>query len=94
MTPNEKQDVNDFRPGLEENVRRVVAISALRRIHKLIAEREREMRLLKTRVVPIAFFVMLVIAVLVWLYFNPYVWAADIPDHSVPMCGPPGSVTI
>ena len=94
MTPNNERDVNDFRPGLEENVRRVVAISALRRIHKLIAEREREMRLLKTRVVPIAFFVMLVIAVLVWLYFNPYLWAAGIPDYSVPMCAPAGSVTI
>jgi hypothetical protein len=77
MEPDtEKKDANDFRPALEENVRRVVAISALRRIHRLIAERERELRLLRTRVLPIALAVMLVLAVLIWLYFNPWTGGA------------------
>lgn len=76
MAPNTEKDVNDFRPALEENVRRTVAISALRRIHKLIAEREWEMRLLWTRVLPIAAAVMLVLAALIWLYFNPWSGAA------------------
>ena len=67
-----KKDANDFRPALEENVRRVVAISALRRIRRLIAEREWEIRLLWTRVLPVAVAVMLVLAALIWLYFNPY----------------------
>ena len=92
MTPNNERDVNDFRPALEANVRRVVGIATLRRIHKLIAEREREMRLLRTRVVPIAFAAMLVVAALIWLYFNPYLWMTGAP--ALPMCGPPGSVTI
>lgn len=91
MTPNNEQDVNDFRPALEENVRRTVAISALRRIHKLIAEREWEMRLLWTRVLPIAAAVMLVLAALIWLYFNPW---SGVATYSVPMCAPAGSVAI
>jgi hypothetical protein len=72
MEPKPERDVNDFRPALQENVRRVVAISALRRIHRLIAEREWEMRMLWTRVLPVAAAVMLVLAALIWLYFNPY----------------------
>jgi len=74
VAPDKQQDVPDYREALEENVRRTVAISALRRIHKLIAEREREMHLLRTRVVPIAAIVLILIAVLIWIFGNPYRW--------------------
>jgi hypothetical protein len=94
MTPNTERDVNDFQPALQENVRRVVAISALRRMHRLIATWEEEKRILRRRVLPIAAVLMLVLAALIWLFFNPYLWAANAPDYSVPMCAPEGSVTI
>ena len=94
MTPNTEQDVTDYREALDANVRRVVGFAALRRIHKLIATWEEERRILRTRVVPIAAAVMLVLAALMWVYFNPYLWTAGIPDYSVPMCAPAGSVSI
>ena len=74
MTAINEKEANEFRPALEENVRRVVAISALRRIHKLIAEREWEMRLLWTRVLPIATVVLILVAILIWIFGNPYRW--------------------
>ena len=94
MTPNAEKDVNDFRPALEENVRRVVGIVALRRIHKLIATWEEEKRILRTRVVPIAAAVMLVLAVLIWIFGNPYLWMVGAATYTVPMCAPAGTVAI
>ena len=75
MTPNSEREVTDYRPALEANVRRTVAIATLRRIYKIIAEREREMRLLRSRVLPIAAIVTTIIAALIWIYANP--WAAN-----------------
>jgi hypothetical protein len=70
MTPDNDRDAD--RVAREENVRRVVAFAALRRIHKLIATREEERRILRTWIVPVAAVVMLVLAVLIWYYANPY----------------------
>ena len=83
MAPNNEQNVNDFRPVVEENVRRIVGIAALRRIRRLIDEREEEMRLLRTRVVPMAAVALFVIAALIWILFNPWSGVAIDPCVTV-----------
>jgi hypothetical protein len=77
-------DAND-REVIESNVRRIVGIAALRRIHRLIGDREETDRALRNFVAPIAAFVMILVAVLIWTYGPRF---AE-PKGPLPECAPP-----
>ena len=72
MTPKTGQSVTDDREAIESNVRRIVGITALRRIHKVISDHRDEEQIMRTRVAPIAAIVMIVIALLIWTFGSPY----------------------
>lgn len=91
MTPRTEQSVTDDREMIEPNVRRIVGITALRRIHKVISERRDEERIMRTRVAPIAAIVMIVIALLIWTFGSPYTDEARAP---LPECSPPRNQNI
>ena len=86
MTPHTEPSVTDDREMVESNVRRIVGITALRRIHKMISDRRDEERIMRNRVVPIAAIVMIVIALLIWTFGSPYTDEAHAP---LPECSPP-----
>ena len=86
MTPNPEQGVTDDREVIQSNVRRIVGFAALRRIHKLVAERQDEERIMRNRVAPIAAIVMVVIAALIWTFGSPYPNEDRTP---LPECSPP-----
>ena len=92
MTPNPEQSVTDDRELIESNVRRIVGITALRRIHKLISERHDEERIMRTVVAPIAAVVMIVVAVLIWHFGSPRM--ADDATAPLPECSPPRNQNI
>jgi hypothetical protein len=91
MTPNTGQSVTDDREMIESNVRRIVGITILRRIHKLISERRDEEQIMRTLVAPIAALAMIVIAALIWTYGSP---RADPTFAPLPECSPPRSQNI
>jgi hypothetical protein len=91
MTPHTEQSVTDDREMIESNVRRIVGMTALRRIHKLISERQDDDRILRTYVAPIAAVVMIVIAALIWTYGSPRSEPATGP---LPECSPPRNQNI
>ena len=64
-------DAANDREVIESNVRRVVGFAALRRIHKIIADRQEEERVLRTLVAPVATILMIVVAALIWSYGSP-----------------------
>lgn len=86
MTPDTERNVADDREVIESNVRRIVGIAALRRIHKLISDRKDEERVMRNVVAPIAAAVMIVIAVLIWHFAGPYM---DDEAGPLPECAPP-----
>lgn len=86
MTPGTEQNVTDDREVIQSNVRRIVGFAALRRIHKLVAERRDEERIMRNRVAPIAAIVMIVIAALIWTFGSPYPSEDRAP---LPECSPP-----
>ena len=86
MTPNTEQSAKDDREAIQSNVRRIVGIAALRRIHKLISDRHDEERIMRTVVAPIAVVVMIVIAALIWNFGSPRAGDAAAP---LPECSPP-----
>jgi hypothetical protein len=88
MTPNTGQSVTHDREMIESNVRRIVGIAALRRVHKLLTDRRDEERILRAVVAPIAAFMMIVIAALIWTYGSPRAFAP------LPECSPPRSQNI
>ena len=87
MTPDTGKNVTDDREVIESNVRRIVGIAALRRIHRLISDRRDEERIMRARVAPIAAAVMIVIAMLIWHFASPY--ADDAQEAPLPQCAPP-----
>jgi hypothetical protein len=91
MTPNTEQSVTDDREMIESNVRRIVGITALRRIHKVISDRRDEERIMRTRVAPVAAVVMIVIAALIWNFGSPRTDASMAP---LPECSPPRNQNI
>ena len=91
MTPNNEQSVTDDREMIESNVRRVVGFAALRRIHKLVSDRQDEERIMRSVVAPIAAVVMIAIAVLIWTYGSP---RADPEFGPLPECSPPRNQNI
>jgi sulfite exporter TauE/SafE len=86
LTPDTEKSVTDDREAIQSNVRRIVGIAALRRIHRMISGREEEQRMLRTVIAPIAAIVMIVIAVLIWHFASP--WADD-ALAPLPECAPP-----
>jgi hypothetical protein len=86
MSSDSKRPEADEGHAIDDKVQRVVGISALRRIHALIAERERENRLLRAWVVPAAIAASLVLAALIWILLNP--WSGAAPE-SRPTGNPP-----
>lgn len=86
MTPQTEKSVTDDREVIESNVRRIVGIAALRRIHKLITDRKDEERILRTVVAPIAAVLMIVAAALIWHFASPW---ADGMEAPLPECAPP-----
>ena len=78
--------MTDDREVIESNVRRIVGIAALRRIHGLISDRQDEERVMRNVVAPIAAAVMIVIAVLIWHFASPY---PDDAGGPLPECAPP-----
>jgi hypothetical protein len=91
MTPNTGQSVTHDREMIESNVRRIVGIAALRRVHKLLTDRRDEERILRAVVAPIAAFMMIVIAALIWTYGSP---RAESQLAPLPECSPPRSQNI
>ena len=91
MTPNTEQSVTDDREMIESNVQRIVGITALRRIHKLISDRQDEERILRAVVAPIAAAMMIVVAALIWTYGSP---RSDPAFGPLPECSPPRSQNI
>ena len=91
MTPNTEQSVTDDREMIESNVRRIVGITALRRIHKLLSDRQDEERILRAVVAPIAAAMMIVVAALIWTYGSP---RTDSTFAPLPECSPPRSNNI
>jgi hypothetical protein len=87
MTHNPGPDVTNDRDVIESNVRRIVGFTALRRIHKIIADRQEEDRVLRTLVAPIATILMIVIAALIWSYGSPRTDSR--PAGPLPECAPP-----
>ncbi len=84
--------MTDDRETIESNVRRIVGITALRRIHKLISERRDEEQIMRTVVAPIAAVLMIVVAVLIWHFGSPRM--TDDPTAPLPECSPPKSENI
>jgi hypothetical protein len=91
MTPNNEQSVTDDREVIESNVRRIVGFAALRRIHKMVSDRQDEDRILRTVVAPIAAVVMIAIAALIWTYGSP---RTDPTLAPLPECSPPRNQNI
>ena len=91
MTPHTEQSVTDDREMIESNVRRIVGMTTLRRIHRLITERQDEERVLRTVVAPIAVVVMIAIAALIWTYGSP---RTDSTFAPLPECSPPRNQNI
>jgi len=86
MTPHNEHNVTDDREMIESNVRRIVGFAALRRIHKLVSDRQDEERIMRSVVAPIAAVVMIAIAVLIWTYGSP---RSDADSGPLPECSPP-----
>ena len=91
MTPDNPSGVTSDREMIESNVRRVVGFAALRRIHKVIADRSEADRVLRSVVAPIAAVVMIVIAALIWTFGSP---RADDAVAPLPECSPPAGEKI
>ena len=91
MTPHNEQNVTDDREMIESNVRRIVGFAALRRIHKLVSDRQDEERIMRSVVAPIAAVVMIAIAVLIWTYGSP---RSDADSGPLPECSPPRNQNI
>lgn len=87
MTRDPGPDATNDREVIESNVRRIVGFAALRRIHKIIADRQDEERVLRTLVAPVATILMIVIAALIWSYGSPR--TVDRPVGPLPECAPP-----
>lgn len=86
MTPENPRGAAEDREMIESNVRRVVGIAALRRIHKLIAERRNADHILRAVIAPIAAILMVVIAALIWNFGGPRAEPLATP---LPECSPP-----
>lgn len=91
MTPNTEQSVTNDREMIESNVPRIVGMATLRRIHKLVSDRQDAERVLRTVVAPVAAVVMIVIAALIWIYGSP---RTDSTLAPLPECSPPRSQNI
>ena len=81
-----ERNVPDDREMIESNVRRIVGFAALRRIRKVISDRQEADRILRTIVAPIAAVLMVVIAALIWTFGSPH---ADSVNAPLPECAPP-----
>ena len=87
MTRHPGPDVANVREVIESNVRRIVGLAALRRIHRIITDRQQEERVLRTLVAPVATVLMIVVAALIWSYGSPR--TDDRPAGPLPECAPP-----
>jgi hypothetical protein len=85
MTPDTERNMTDGREVIESNVRRIVGIAALRRIHKAISDRREADRILRTVIAPIAALVMIVVAALIWTFGGPRAESTA----PLPECAPP-----
>jgi hypothetical protein len=92
MTRDPGSDVTNDREVIESNVRRIVGFAALRRIHRIITNRQEEERVLRTLVAPIATILMIVAAALIWSYGSPRM--DNRPAGPLPECAPPRSENI
>jgi hypothetical protein len=86
MSHDRKNGVTEDRKMIEANVRRIVGIAALRRIHRIIVEHKEGDRLLRTVIAPVAIFLMAVIAALIWTFGSP---RAELMTAPLPQCSPP-----
>jgi hypothetical protein len=86
MTPDTERNVTDDREVIESNVRRIVGIAALRRIHQAISDRQEADRILRNVIAPIAALVMIVVAALIWTFGSPRAESTTAP---LPECAPP-----
>jgi hypothetical protein len=85
MSQDRKNGVTEDREMIEANVRRIIGIAALRRIHRIIVERKEGDRLLRAVIAPAAVFLMAVIAALIWTYGSP---RAEPMTEPLPQCSP------
>ena len=92
MTRDPGPDATNDREVIEANVRRIVGFAALRRIHRIITDRQEEERILRTLVAPVATILMIVVAALIWSYGSPR--TDDGPAGPLPECAPPRSENI
>lgn len=86
MSQDKRNGVTEDREMIEANVRRIVGIAALRRIHRIIAEHKEGDRLLRAVIAPVAIVLMIVIAALIWTFGSPRAESMTAP---LPECSPP-----
>ena len=91
MATDPKPAANEDREAIESNVRRMVGITALRRIHRLIDERAQSERVLRNVIAPIAVLLMIVVAALIWKFGSPRM---DDSAGPLPECAPPRSQNV
>jgi len=89
MTPGPEPDATDDREAIEAGVRRVVGISALRRIRGIIDERREADRVMRSRVAPIAAIVMIAVAALIWFFGTARADREEGSSLPLPECAPP-----
>ena len=90
MTHGDGRTVTEDREMIDTNVRRIVGIAALRRIHRLLSDRKEEERIMRKVVAPLATLLMIVIAALIWHFGSP----REMPDIGPLECSPPASERI
>jgi hypothetical protein len=90
MTHGDGRIVTEDREVIDTNVRRIVGIAALRRIHRIISDRAEEERIMRRVVAPLATLLMIVIAALIWHFGGP----REVPGVGPLECSPPASERI
>lgn len=90
MTHADGRTVTEDREMIDANVRRIVGIAALRRIHRIISDRKEEQLIMRKVVAPLATLLMIVIAALIWHFGSP----RNMPDVGPLECSPPASERI
>jgi hypothetical protein len=90
MTHGDGRIVTEDREVIDTNVRRIVGIAALRRIHRIISDRAEEERIMRRVVAPLATLLMIVIAALIWHFGGPREASGVSPLE----CSPPASERI
>lgn len=89
MTTESRPGVTDDREAIDAGVRRIVGISALNRISRIIDENREADRVMRGRVAPIAAIVMIAIAALIWTFGTGRYERQPADLTPLPECAPP-----